>query len=58
MPPGAEGAAGAGAALSLAAVCGGVAWASAAAGERKSPIRAATRIDRISYDFQLMIMNI
>jgi hypothetical protein len=50
------GAEAAGAALSTAAVC--VAWAMVAAGNKNSAIRAAVRVERIFYDFQLILQRI
>ena len=64
MPPVGEfmdeptaGAEAAGAALSTAAVCVAV-WAMVAAGNKNSAIRAAVRVERIFYDFQLILQRI
>jgi len=54
---GADGAAAVGVALSTAAVCVAV-WAMVAAGNRNSAIRAAVRVERIFYDFQLKLQCI
>jgi len=57
MPPVPEGAGGAEVELSTAAVCGAV-WAKVVAGSNDNPTRATMAIERIFYDFRLMMIRL